>query len=103
MDMTSEYLKGCSPYIDRLVYDIGKRQLLLVCVDSPETCKPVIEIIFTGIEFYKEETLDDEYDDQCIDSVLGINWVHENTICIHTEKKEIVIKFDGNYVRNSIA
>lgn len=49
MDMTSEYLEGCSPYIDRLVYDIGKRQLILVCVDSPEICKAVIEIIFTGV------------------------------------------------------
>ncbi len=103
MDMTSEYLEGSSPYIDRLIYDIGKRQLLLVCVDSPETSKPAIEIIFSGIESYEEETIDDEYDDQCMDSVIGINWLHEKTICIYTEKKEIVIKFDGYFVKNSIA
>lgn len=103
MDMTSEYLEGSSPYIDRLIYDIGKRQLLLVCVDSPETSQPAIEIIFSGIESYEEETIDDEYDDQCMDSVIGINWLHKKTICIYTEKKEIVIKFDGDFVKNSIA
>ncbi len=103
MEMTSEYLKGCSPYIDRLIYDIGKRQLLLVCVDSPETGKPKIEIIFAGIESYEEATLDDEYDDQCLDSVIGIHWLKEKTICIHTEKKEIVIKFDSHVVKNLIA
>lgn len=102
MDMTSKYLEGCSPYIDRLIYDIGKRQLFLVCVDSPETCNPVIEIILSGIESYKEETLDDEYDDQSVDSVIGIHWLCENVICINTEKKEITIKFDGKFVKNSI-
>jgi|GEM_PF-3068819 len=103
MDMTSEYLKGCSPYISRLVYDVGKRQLLLVCVDAPETCIPLIEIIFNGIASYKEETLDIEFDDLCIDSVIGIIRLDEKTICIHTEKKEITINFDGNLVKNSIA
>ncbi len=60
MDMTSEYLEGSSPYIDRLMYDIGKRQLLLVCVDSPETSKPAIEIIFSGIESEVEKFSDDQ-------------------------------------------
>ena len=102
-DLMDEYLEGCSPYIDSLVYDINKRELLLVCVNNPEDCLPRKSIIFKGIESYAEETIDTEYDDNCLDSVIGMPWINKDNFCIRTEKKEIIIKLSGEINAKNIA
>lgn len=103
MDVTSKYLKDCSPYIDEYIYDVGKRSILLTLLDNPNECNPALKLEFHNIESYSEETIDEEYDDQCLDSVIGLNWLQNGELCIHTEKKEVVIKFDGDIVSSKIA
>ena len=95
-DLMNTYLLDCSPYISSLNYDINKRVVLLECVRNIETCEPHTRVIFEGIRSYSEETIDDEYDDQCMDSVFGLNWVTEGVLCIRTEKKEIIIELENN-------
>lgn len=71
-----------------------KRTLLLECVRGINTCKPHTRIVFDGIKSYSEETVDDEYDDQCMDSVIGMHWVKEHVFCLRTEKKEIIVEVE---------
>ncbi len=96
-DLMNKYLKGCSPYISSLIYDIDSRQLLLECVNNPDECKPLKKIIFREIESYSEETMDDEYDDNCIDGVIGMSWIGKNKFCIHTDKKRNYNRINWNY------
>lgn len=94
-NLTNKYLGKCSPYISSLVYDIGNRTLLLECVTDPNSLKPHTQVHFTGIRFYSEETIDDEYDDTCMDGVVGMHWVREHIFCLRTNKKEIVLELEN--------
>ncbi len=94
-NLTSEWLNNASPYISTWIYDIDSRKIILECVDTPEKMNPTKRITLTDVIEYREETIDDEYDDQCLDSVIGIHWISDNVLCIHTEKKEIIVKI-GN-------
>ncbi|OAI26783.1 MULTISPECIES: hypothetical protein [Methylomonas] len=94
-DLTNRYLASCSPYISSLVYDIGNRTLVLECVPDPNSLKPHTKVIFTGIRSYSEETIDDEYDDMCMDGVVGMHWVREHIFCLRTDKKEIILELEN--------
>lgn len=94
-DLMNKFLSGCSPYISELNYDIGKRKLTLVCVNNVEDFLPHTKVTFSGIRSYSEETTDKDYDDDCVDGVLGMSWVTENEFCIHTDKKEIVLDIEN--------
>lgn len=94
-DLMDTYLTGCSPYISMLNYDIDKRILTMVCVNNPNENAPHTKVTFTGVRAYSEETMDEEFDDHCMDSVIGMNWVKENVLCIHTEKKEIILEIEN--------
>lgn len=89
-----KYLAGCSPYVDVLNYDIDKRVLILQCVNNPDDFIPHTRVVFTRIRSYTEETIDDEFDDSSIDSVIGMHWVRDHTFCIRTEKKEIILDLE---------
>jgi hypothetical protein len=102
MDVTSKYLNDCSPYIGELIYDVGNRSVYITLLDNPNKCIPVVKLEFKNVESYSEETIDSEYDDECLDSVIGLNWLRHKELCIHTEKKELIIKFDGNIVSSKI-
>lgn len=94
-DLMDIYLSDCSPYISGLVYDIDKRTLVMECVNNPNEGVPQTRVIFSGIKSYSEETIDDEYDDHCMDGVVGMSWVEEGVFCIHTDKKEIIIEIEN--------
>jgi hypothetical protein len=102
-DLMDTYLPGCSPYISKLVYDIDKRILLMECVNSASENVPHTKVTFSGVRSYSEETIDDEYDDHCMDGVVGMNWVKEKVFCIHTEKKEIIIEIENEPATEKIA
>lgn len=94
-DLTSRYLAGCSPYISSLIYDIVNRTLLLECVTDPNSLKPHTRVFFTGIRSYSEETVNDEFDDMCMEGVVGMHWVREHIFCLHTDKKEIILELEN--------
>jgi len=93
-DLMSMYLSGCSPYIATLIYDISNRVLILECVDDPEKRNPLKRIVFSGIRSYSEQTIEDEYDDNCIDGVIGMHWMKDKLFCLSTDKKEIIIELE---------
>jgi len=97
------YLKFCSPYICKLIYDIDKRVLIMECVNNSGDCVPDTRVTFRGIKSYSEETIDDEYDDNCMDCVIGLNWLRERLFCIRTDKKEIIIEIENDPVTSKIA
>ncbi|EAR09145.1 hypothetical protein MED297_17423 [Reinekea sp. MED297] len=65
--------------------------------------KPVTRVLLSGVMKYSEETIDDENDYNCLDSVIGINWIAKGIICIHTEKKELVVTISNEPLVESIA
>ena len=94
-DLMDTYLAGCSPYISKLNYDIDKRVLTMECVNNANENVPHTKITFSGVRSYSEETIDTDYDDHCMDGVVGMNWVKEKVFCIHTDKKEIIIEIEN--------
>lgn len=94
-DLMSKYLKGCSPYISQFTYDIEKRTLELVCVKSIDNCIPKRKITISGIQAYLEETIDEEFDDNCMNGVIGLHEMSAGKFCIHTDKKEVIVIYDG--------
>ena len=102
-DLANKLLGSCSPYINSITYDIEKRELRLECVDNPENCNPIKRIICSGILKYEEENIEDKPDDNLIDSVIGINWIRDKLLCIHTEKKEIILELENEPISENIA
>jgi hypothetical protein len=102
-DITKILLKNCSPYISRMIYDIQNRELNIECVNNPEEMKPVTNISCTGITKYHEESNENNPDDDLIDSIIGINWLSSLKLCIHTEKKEIIVELEHEPESISIA
>ena len=102
-DLMNKYLSGCSPYISDLKYDIDKRTLTLECVNNPDECTPTRKVIFSGIRNYSEETIDEDYDDKCMDGVVGMSWLRDNVFCLHTDKKEIIIELECEPIVEHIA
>lgn len=93
MDITSELLKGVSPYLAEITYHVMARKLELVAVDNPEEMNSRVRIIFPEVIYYSEDV--DEIDDDLIDGVIGIHWMSQETICIRTDMREIVVKLTG--------
>ncbi len=102
VDLMSEYLKDCSPYISKFVYDIDKRIIELVCVDSIDNCLPKRKITISGIQSYAEETIDDDFDDNCMDGVIGMHEMSVGRFCIHTDKKEVIVLYDGTIAATNV-
>ena len=92
-EITDNLLEGASPFICSFVYDVLKRTLTLDLVDDPEKMNPVKRVIFSGILQYNEEATE-EPDDQCLDGVIGIHWLDDQSICIKTDDKEVVIQLE---------
>lgn len=93
MDITTEILKGASPYIASINYDLLNRSLELIAVDDPDKMNPCVKAVFPGITKFLEEV--DEIDDDNIDSVVGIHWMNKHRICIRTEVRELIITLTG--------
>ena len=95
VDITSKLLNGCSPYICTMIYNIASRVLYIECVNNPEEMNPTRRINCPGILKYEEENLDTKFDDEYIDSIIGINWIDNSTLCILTEKKELILNLEN--------
>lgn len=93
MDITSELLQGVSPYLSEVNYSVTYRKLVLVAVDDPEKMNPLVRVVFPEVINYSEEV--DEIDDDLVDGVIGIHWVHQDKICIRTDTREIIITLSG--------
>ena len=99
MDVTNKLLHGASPYLSSMVYCPLSKELTLALVDNPENMHIVLKVVFSGILQYREEILNNE---NTINSVIGINWLSDNAICICTEHKEVFIEFNGDPRRESV-
>ena len=102
-DITDNLLEGCSPYIDAISYDIGKRCIEIVVVDSGDHQVPYLRIIVPNILSYEEISLEEEPDDNYMDSIIGVHWVRESLLCIRTEKKEILVSTPNEPFTTKIA
>ena len=99
-DLTSELLIDSSPYIGELIYDISNRIVKIICVDSSDFSKAKRIVTVSGVQSYSEENIDNEFDDSCMDSIVGLIQSNKNTFSINTEKKEIFIQFTGEVKSN---
>ena len=95
-DITAELLKDCSPYIGRMKYDITLLELTIECLDNPKDQNPKRTLKFSDILKYSEESLDDNSDDALLDSIIGMNWMDKNILCIRTDKKEITLELNAS-------
>ena len=91
MDLLSEYLSDCSPYIMELTYDLGKREVSIVCAKNINDWTPGKQLKFTDVIGFTEETFEDFLDDDNIDSLIGLHKMKQGSYCLHTEKRELVI------------
>lgn len=83
-----------SPYVSSIVYDINERTLVLELVDHPDKMNLCRRITFTDILSYQEENMEEEPEDECMDDIVGIDYI-QGGICIHTYKKEVVLKLES--------
>lgn len=94
MDLLDKYLKGCSPYIMKLAYDLEKREVIMVCAKSIGDWTPGKQLKFTDVIGFTEQTYDfeDFVDDELTDSVMGLHKTQSGDYCLSTEKRELMIK-----------
>ncbi len=86
-DMLSTYLENCSPYILKYNYDLEQREVVITCAGKPNR-----EIRFMDVLEFSEQPADDFTDDNLTDSIIGIHKLEENAYCVHTEKRELIIR-----------
>lgn len=93
VDLLNKYLKGCSPYIMKLYYDIEKREVILLCAKSIGDWTPGKQVRFTEVTGFSEYIVDyeDMIDNTLTDSVMGLHKVKEGSYCLATEKRELTI------------
>ena len=94
MDLLNKYLKGCSPYIMKLDYDLEKREVILVCVKSIGDWTQGKKLKFTDVTGFSEHVVDfeDLIDDNLTDSVMGLREIETGCYCLSTEKRELMIQ-----------
>ena len=91
MDLLNKYLKGCSPYIMELSYDLEKREFSIICAKQISDCTACKGIKFIDVVRFTEETSEGLTDDDCADSVIGLHEVERGVYCLSTEKRELII------------
>lgn len=96
MDISSDLLGKCSPYIHTFAYDIDDRALIIECMQAPKDMTPSLRIVFTEITTFQETSLLTEFDDENLDDIVDISpCTHpksgEKGYIITTYKKEITI------------
>lgn len=101
-DLTSKFLEGCSPYISALNYDVNNRRFLLECVDNPVERRPLKRALFSNVLSYVEEIRSDPYDDDCMDSVIGMHWIDKNRFCLTTEKREVILGLEDDPIIETV-
>lgn len=92
-DISNEWIKGSSPFIHSMNYDVEARELRIFLLETPEDTRPSVEICITKVTSYNES--DVEVDDECRDSIIGAHWAGSGTLIIRTEKREIVLGVSG--------
>ena len=103
MDITSKLLTGASPYLSSFQYDVLNREITLKFVNDPDNMKCVKEVKIIDVLQYQESDTIEDLDDELIDSVIGIHWMNESTLCIRTETKEAIVKVGKKPYANKIA
>lgn len=96
MNIASDLLGKCSPYIHTFAYDIDDRALIIECMKDPKDMTPSVRIVFEGIRAFKETHLLDEFDDENLDDIVDISTCTdpengEKGYIITTYKKEITL------------
>lgn len=94
MDLLGKHLKGCSPYIMKLNYDLEKREVILICAKSIGDWTPGKKLKFTEVTGFSEYVVDfeDMVDDNLTDSVMGLREIENGSYCLATEKRELTIQ-----------
>lgn len=92
MDLLNKYLKGCSPYIMKLAYDLEKREVTMVCAKSIGDWTPGKQLKFTDVIGFTEHAFEDLIDDDLTDSAIGLHEIEKGSYCLNTEKRELVIQ-----------
>jgi hypothetical protein len=92
MDLTEEYFSDCSPYIHELIYDLDAREVQLVCVNNPDERVPFKRLKFSNVLGFSEKMFDDALAHNLMDSVIGIHFTQDGSYCVHTEKRELIIR-----------
>ena len=83
----NEYLTGYSGHIESMVYDEANRTMVITFFDQPESWKPVVRIVFSDIDQYDCEILDEE-EDKFTDMAIGFDQENDS-YCLHTDLYEI--------------
>lgn len=92
IDLLNKYLKGCSPYILKMSYNLRRREIVVVCANNTIDWSPKTQLKFTDVVTFSEEVFEDLLDDELIDSIMGFHEMAENVYCLSTEKRELIIK-----------
>ncbi|WDT86638.1 hypothetical protein [Alteromonas sp. 009811495] len=93
MDFTNKLIGGNSPYIQSLNYNLSKREIVIHLLSSADSSTVSLVVTFPKITEFKESL--EEIDDQLVDSIIWINYLSQNQVCIKTELREIMFSMDG--------
>ena len=92
MDLLNKYISASSPYIDKLTYDLDERKVVIVFLKKEYNSTSVMRLIFRDVLSFSEEMFEDAFEENLMDSIMGMRLVSENVYCVHTEKRELLLK-----------
>ncbi len=92
MDLEKEHFSDCSPYILSLIYNVDDREVEVIFAKDTISWEPYKRLKIANVVEFKQDLLDDAFDDELIDSMMGFRALSDNTYCLTTEKRELVIK-----------
>ncbi|NKB35883.1 MAG: hypothetical protein GKR93_01765 [Gammaproteobacteria bacterium] len=101
MDIKSELLEGASPFVSVFTYDVLKREIILILVDNPDQANNAKRVIIPDVLRYEEEI--DELDDELMESIIGMHWINDETLCIKLENREIIVNTNGKPYSENVA
>lgn len=94
MNLEEKVTKGFVVYIHSIVYDDVDKNLVINFIKDPATDLSVIRTLtFSEIENFSEEIDDEDFDEDCLDSLIGLQeYPLGNGVryVIRTEQREMI-------------
>ncbi|HCF27836.1 MAG TPA: hypothetical protein DEV81_11705 [Cyanobacteria bacterium UBA11049] len=94
MNLEQRVTKGFIVYIHSIDYDAVNKNLVIQLLKSPEYQPQIARILtFYNIQNFSEELDKEDFDEDCLDSLIGLQEYPQKTgvqYLIRTEQREIV-------------
>lgn len=100
--LLNKYLKGIPPYIDTLTYDLDEREIIIVFWKRDWDSTSRGRLTFTDVRSFSENMLEDAFEENLADSIMGLYRKEEGLYLVLTEKRELTLRVGEDPVSDFI-